>query len=154
MTPSTSIGLAGRSTRSMGTGRELAMESSCLPAANSGNDGNLRGGGHGSGESSGVADGFVAHKDVDVLAELAFFIEDAVAQAGICTPQECEGIAKRRGRAGELDFAAPLGKAAQWTRDVHGDAHLCLPGRLRVLASERLLRFSAAAVFVTGLPAT
>ncbi len=49
-------------------------------------------------------------KDVDVFADLAFFVEDAIAKARILRPQELEGVTKRGGRAQDLNFAVSFGK--------------------------------------------
>ena len=115
------------------------------PAADGWDYGDGGVGGEGRGQAAGVADGFVADEDVDVLAELAFFVEDAVAQAGIGGEEELQGFEKRGGRAGELHFAALAGKIAERARDVDGDAHLRLAGRYLGRGAERFGRFAAAA---------
>ena len=93
----------------MGIGRKRAKER-VLPAANGRDDGDGGVGGEGSGQATDVADGFVAHKDVDVFADLAFLGDDAIAEAWIPRPQEFEGVPKRSGRARDLNFAVSFGK--------------------------------------------
>ena len=56
-------------------------------AADCGNDGNFESFADGSGEAAGVADIFVSDEDVDVLADLALFVDDAVADAGMERPE-------------------------------------------------------------------
>jgi hypothetical protein len=56
-------------------------------AADGGDDGNFESFADGSGEAAGVADIFVSDEDVDVLADLALFVHDAVADAGMEPPE-------------------------------------------------------------------
>ena len=116
-----------------------------LPAADGGDDGDGGGGGEGSCQAAGVADGFVADEDVDVLAELTFFVENAVPQAGISGEEELQSFEKRGGRGGELHFAALLGKIAERAWDVDRDTHLRLRGRCLVRAAGRFGRCATAA---------
>jgi len=51
---------------------------------------NFRVGWHFGRKPVGKADGFIAHKYVDVLADRALLIHDPVSQAGIFLPQRCE----------------------------------------------------------------
>lgn len=125
--------------------RRHRLKSVLLAAADSGDDGDGGVGGEPGGEAAGVADGFVADEDVDVLAELAFFVEDAVAQAGMNGEEELQSFEKRGGGGGELHFAALLGKIAEWAGDVDRDAHLRLAGRRFVFVAERFGRFAEAA---------
>ncbi len=124
-----------------------------LPAADGGDDGDGGVGGEGSGEAAGVADGFVADEDVDMLAELAFFVEDAVAQAGIHGEEQLQSFEKQGGRAGDLHFAALLGIIAERAGDVDSDAHLRLRGRCLVRAAERFGRFATAAAVARAFEA-
>ena len=90
--------------------RRHRLKSVLLAAADSGDDGDGGVGGEGSGQATDVAGGFVAHKDVDVFADLAFLGDDAIAEAWIPRPQEFEGVPKRSGRARDLNFAVSFGK--------------------------------------------
>ena len=56
-------------------------------AADGGDDGNFESFAEGSGEAAGVADIFVSDEDVDVLADLALFVDNAVADAGMERPE-------------------------------------------------------------------
>ena len=116
-------------------------------------DGGVRG--EGSGQAIGVADGFVADENIDVFAELAFFGENAIAQAGVSGPEELQSFQKSGGRAWELDFAALLRKIAKWAGDMYGDAHLLfprdLPERRALFTAEDLERLPDAGAFVRGL---
>ncbi len=116
-------------------------------------DGGVRG--EGSGQAIGVADGFVADENIDVFAEVAFFGEKAIAQAGVSGPEELQSLQKRGGRAGELNFTALLRKIAKRAGDMHSDAHLLfpdgLPGRRLVFVAGDLERFADGGAFVRGL---
>ena len=70
-----------------------------LPTADGGDDRNLGGHGQGSDQATGVADGFVADKDVDVFADLAFPGDDAIAEAWIPRPRCSEKVTPRLGNA-------------------------------------------------------
>ena len=67
-----------------GRGRPARRTSS---AADGRNDGNFESFGDGSGEAAGVADIFVSDEDVDVLADNALFVDDAVADSGMERPE-------------------------------------------------------------------
>ena len=77
-------------------------------AADGGDYGDGGVGGEGCGQATGVADGFVADENIDVFAEVAFFGEKAIAQAGVGGPEGLQSLQKRGGRARELNFTALL----------------------------------------------
>ena len=60
----------------------------CLTAGDGGDDGDFGVGREGSGETSGVADIFFADENVDVFADLALLVDDAIANAGMKGIQE------------------------------------------------------------------
>ena len=66
-----------------GTRFAFGCATECLTAGDSGDDGDFGVGREGGGEAAGVAHVFVADEDVDVFADLAFFGDDAIANAGI-----------------------------------------------------------------------
>jgi hypothetical protein len=70
-----------------GWGGERGRRRHASSAADGGDDGNLESFLDGSGEAAGVADIFVSDEDVDVLADLALFVDDAVAGAGMEPPE-------------------------------------------------------------------
>ena len=66
---------------------------------------------------------FAAYEDVDVLAELALLVGDAVANAGIERPEGGQGVGDGRGRSVDFDRAAATGEFAKRAGDVKGDRH-------------------------------
>src|SRR5216684_8851287 len=80
-------------------------------------------------KTAGEASAFVSNKDIDVLADLALLIHNAVLQSGIALPQGGERIA---GSCGVLQrqTSLPIGKAGQVAGYAKGDRHLgLLPAR-------------------------
>lgn len=114
-----------------------------LAAADIGNDGDFSGREQRRGEAASVADGFVADEYVDVLANVAVFRENAIAQAGMFLPESFESIAKHWVRTFDKNFTVPASKRAQRSRNVDGDAHRGLDGRRRVRACVFAERFAA-----------
>ena len=125
------------------------------PAADSGDYGNGGFGGEGCGQATGVADGFVADENIDVFAEVAFFGEKAIAQAGVSGPEELQSLQKRGGRASKLNFTALLRKIAKRAGDMHSDAHLLfsrnLPERRALFTAEDLERLADGGACIRGL---
>lgn len=77
-----------------------------------------------------------------MFADLTLLIEDSIAQAGVLSPEELKRVEKRGWGAGELDFAALLGKIAEWTGNVECDAHSLWVSASGVWISARLPVFS------------
>ena len=67
---------------------------------------NLRAGWDGGRQAVGEADSFFADKDIDVLANLALLVQDAVLQGGMEAPQRGEGLAYGAWRTLQKDLAA------------------------------------------------
>ena len=124
-------------------------------AADGGDYGDGGVGGEGCGQATGVADGFVADENIDVFAELAFFGQKAIAQAGVSGPEELQSLQESGGRAGELNFSALLRKIAKRAGDMHSDAHLLfprdLPERRALFTAEDLERLADGCAFIRGL---
>jgi hypothetical protein len=70
-----------------GWGGDRGRRRHASSSADGGDDGNFESFADGSGEAAGVADIFVSDEDVDVLADLALFVDDAVASAGMEPPE-------------------------------------------------------------------
>jgi hypothetical protein len=70
-----------------GCRRERGGTQSMSSAADGGDDGDFQSFADGSGEAAGVTNIFVSDEDVDVLADLALFVDDAVTDAGIKRPE-------------------------------------------------------------------
>jgi hypothetical protein len=90
-------------------------------AADGGDDGNFISFANGSGEAAGVTDIFAADEDVDVLADLALFVDDAVTDAGMERPERGQGIGDGAASERDLDSRASGGEFAQRSGDVDGD---------------------------------
>jgi hypothetical protein len=90
-------------------------------AADGGDDGDFQSFVDGGGEAAGVADIFVSEEDVDVLADLALFVDDAVADAGIERPERGERVGDSAASKGNLDSSASGGEFAQGSGDLDGD---------------------------------
>ena len=124
-------------------------------AADGGDYGDGGVGGEGSGQATGVADGFVAYENVDVFAELAFFGENAIAQSWVSGPEELQSLQESGGRASELNFTALLRKIAKRAGDMYDDAHLLfprdLPERRALFTAGDLERLADGGAFIRGL---
>jgi hypothetical protein len=90
-------------------------------AADGGDDGNFESFADDSGEAAGVADIFVSDEDVDVLADLALFVDDAVADTGMERPERGERVGDGAASEGDLDSSESGGEFAQGSGDVDGD---------------------------------
>src|SRR6267154_1570663 len=133
----------------------LCRESGGQTAADRGDYGDGGVGVEGTSQATGVADGFVAYENIDVFAELAFFGQKAIAQAGVSGPEELQSLQESGGRTSELNFSALLRKIAKRAGDMYGDAHLLfpdgLPGRRLVFVAGDLERLADGGAFVRGL---
>jgi len=57
-------------------------------------------------------------EDVDVRADVTFFRQDAIANAGTSDPERLQGLGKGGWCPFELHFAAALGEESQRARNV------------------------------------
>jgi hypothetical protein len=93
------------------------------PAADGGNNRNLRPGRQNCGESTGVSDVLVSDEHVDVFPNLSLFSHNAVSNARAKNPQGLQAIAKRGWGGINFDPAVSTGKRTQGTRYVECDGH-------------------------------
>src|ERR1051326_2485839 len=84
-------------------------------------------------EAVGKADGIVAHKDVDVLANAALLVKNAVAESGMILPERFQRGANRRRRARNFQLILSAGKGSQVGRNAKGDRHGLSLFRVRFL---------------------
>src|SRR5215469_2232555 len=71
----------------------------------------------------GVSDVFLSHKNIDVLAQLSFFVYQSVANAGILPPKLAQSISQRRRSRRDADFLCTPRKHAQRPRNIDRDCH-------------------------------
>jgi len=95
----------------------------CLAAGNGRDDGNFGVRWEDGSEATGVAHIFFADENVDVLADLALFVDDAIADAGMKGIEKRQGVGKNSWGLFEANFATPAGKFTQCARNVEGYRH-------------------------------
>jgi len=105
------------------SGPQSRSRYACLAAGDGGDDGDFGVGREGGGEAACVAHVFFADEDVDVFADLALFVDDAIANAGMKGIEKRQGVGKNSRRLFNSDFAAAAGKFAQRARNMKSDGH-------------------------------
>src|SRR5258708_15642924 len=107
--------------------RGLRCESGGQTAADRGDYGDGGVGVDGTGQATGVADGFVAYENIDVFAEVAFFGEKAIAQAGVSGPEELQSLQESGGGNNGVDLFPPVREKTKRGRGMVSDGYPPFP---------------------------